>query len=99
MKRTALLLMTAALAVASLSAHAAQSRTTLDVYVVDVEGRHATLFVPPAGESVLIDTGNVGDRASKRDAGRIMEAARDAGLAQIDHLITTHWHGDHYGGM
>jgi beta-lactamase superfamily II metal-dependent hydrolase len=34
-----------------------------------------------------------------RDAGRIMAAATDAGLTQIDHLITTHWHSDHYGGM
>ena len=28
-----------------------------------------------------------------------MEAVEDAGLRQIDHLITTHWHGDHYGGL
>ena len=38
-------------------------------------------------------------RAAVRDAGRIMDAAKDAGLQQIDHLITTHWHGDHFGGM
>ena len=24
---------------------------------------------------------------------------KDAGLTQIDRLIITHWHGDHYGGM
>ena len=28
-----------------------------------------------------------------------MEAVQDAGLRQIDHLITTHWHGDHFGGL
>ena len=28
-----------------------------------------------------------------------MAAAKDAGLTQIDHLLTTHWHGDHFGGM
>ena len=28
-----------------------------------------------------------------------MAAARDAGLTQIDNLIITHWHGDHYGGL
>jgi competence protein ComEC len=79
---------------------AAQTRTakTLDFYVVDVEGGNATLFVPPSGESVLIDTGN-GGAAAARDVGRIMAAVTDAGLTQIDHLITTHWHGDHYGGM
>lgn len=71
---------------------------TLDIYVVDVEGGGATLYVSPSGESVLIDTGN-GGQASARDSGRIMDAIKDAGVKQIDHLITTHWHGDHYGSM
>src|SRR2546422_2163945 len=71
---------------------------TLDIYVVDVEGGNATLFVTPSGESLLIDTGN-GGAAAARDAGRIMAAMKDAGVQQIDHLITTHWHGDHFGGM
>lgn len=79
---------------------AAQTRTakTLDIYVVDVEGGNATLFVSPSGESVLIDSGN-GGAAAARDAGRIMAAINDAGLTQIDNLITTHWHGDHFGGL
>src|SRR5437879_6982257 len=71
---------------------------TLDIYVVDVEGGNATLFVAPSGQSVLIDTGN-GGAAAERDAGRILAATKDAGLTQIDHLITTHWHGDHFGAM
>ena len=47
------------------SALVAQTRTakTLDVYLVDVEGGNATLFVSPAAESVLIDTGNGGAAA------------------------------------
>lgn len=88
------------LTIGILSGAMAQTRAanTLDVYVVDVEGGNATLFVSPSHESLLIDTGNAG-AAAPRDAGRIMEAVRDAGLQQIDHLITTHWHGDHFGGM
>src|SRR5213593_2965196 len=70
----------------------------LEIYVIDVEGGNATLFVSPSGESLLIDTGNAG-AAAPRDAGRIIEAMKDAGVQQIDHLITTHWHGDHFGGM
>jgi competence protein ComEC len=44
---------------------------------------------------VLIDTGNPGGR----DSERIFKVATQvAGLKQIDHLITTHFHIDHYGG-
>jgi competence protein ComEC len=75
-----------------------RSAKTLDLYLIDVEGGGATLFVAPSGESVLIDTGN-GGAAAARDAGRIMDAVKDAGLTQIDNLIITHWHGDHYGGL
>jgi len=77
---------------------AQRAAKTLDIYVVDVEGGNATLFVAPSGESLLIDAGN-GGMGAARDAGRIVEAAKDAGVTQIDHLIVTHWHGDHYGGM
>jgi beta-lactamase superfamily II metal-dependent hydrolase len=70
----------------------------LAIYVIDVEGGNATLFVAPSGESLLIDTGN-GGPAATRDAQRIMAAVTDAGLRRVDHLITTHWHGDHFGAM
>ena len=89
------------LAIVSLAAPAlAQNRAAkpLEIYVVDVEGGNATLFVTPSGETVLIDTGNGGAQAA-RDASRIMEAAKDAGVTKIDHLIFTHWHGDHFGGL
>ncbi len=77
----------------------AQSRAkTLDIYVIDVEGGNATLFVAPSGESVLIDTGNP-PSAANRDAERIMAAVNDAGVKQIDPPITAHWHGDHFGAM
>ncbi len=91
------LLIAVAIACSTLGGHA-QTRKTLDIYVVDVEGGNATLFVAPSGQSVLIDTGN-GGTAAARDADRILAATKDAGLTQIDHLITTHWHGDHFGGM
>src|ERR1043165_8002853 len=93
----AALAITSALLLSVASAAVAQQRTTLDIYVTDVEGGNGTLFVTPAGESVLIDTGNA--NGAVRDAGRIMDAIKDAGLTQIDHLILTHYHGDHFGGM
>jgi beta-lactamase superfamily II metal-dependent hydrolase len=67
----------------------------LEVYWVDVEGGAATLIVTPAGESVLIDAGFPGER----DAVRIFKVATDvARLRRIDHLVTTHYHADHFGG-
>lgn len=67
----------------------------LDIYWIDVEGGAATLIVTPAGESVLIDTGNPGHR----DPDRIVQVAtKEANLRQIDHLIVTHYHLDHFGG-
>jgi len=67
----------------------------LDIYVVDTEGGKAALWVTPSGQSLLIDSGNPGDR----DHDRIMAAINDAGLKQIDFLISTHYHVDHIGGL
>jgi competence protein ComEC len=68
----------------------------LDIYWIDVEGGAATLIVTPAGESVLVDAGNPGGR----DPQRIHKVATEvAGLKQIDHLVVTHLHRDHYGGV
>jgi competence protein ComEC len=69
----------------------------LQIHWVDVEGGAATLFVAPTGESLLFDTGYPGN--GDRDAKRIYAAAQKAGLKQIDHVVISHWHGDHVGGL
>ena len=67
----------------------------LEIFWIDTEGGAATLVVTPAGESVLIDSGNPGGR----DSSRIHKVATEsAGLERIDYLITTHFHLDHFGG-
>jgi competence protein ComEC len=73
------------------------ARRTLDIYFLDVEGGAATLVVTPAGESVLIDAGWAG--FDGRDAKRIQGAMQQAGITTIDHLVATHYHQDHYGGI
>jgi competence protein ComEC len=68
----------------------------LEIYWCDVEGGAATLIVTPARESLLVDSGFPGER----DPARIAKIAREvAGIQQIDHYITSHWHGDHFGGI
>ena len=73
----------------------AQSGKPLNVYFIDVEGGQSTLFVTPAGQSLLVDTGWAGGR----DADRIVAVAKQAGLKQIDYMVLTHYHGDHAGGL
>ena len=74
----------------------AQTRArTLDIYFIDTEGGQSTLYVGPTGESLLVDSGNAGDR----DLGRILEALKAAGVRQIDHMWSTHYHGDHVGAL
>src|SRR5271169_2554562 len=73
----------------------AQSRKSLDVYFIDVEGGQSTLLVSPSGQSLLIDAGWPG----ARDADRITGVAKQAGITQIDYLVLTHYHVDHAGGV
>ncbi len=84
------------LACACLAANAqSQTAKTFDMYVIDTEGGHSVLYVSPTGESLLEDTGNPGGR----DTDRIMAVLEAAGVKQIDHLILTHYHVDHVGGV
>jgi len=96
MKRLAAVLFSLAVLSAPLAAQRGSAPTKpLDIYIVDTEGGKAALWVSPSGQSLLIDSGNPGDR----DLDRIMAAINDAGLKQIDFLISTHYHVDHIGGL
>lgn len=76
---------------------ASASPKPLQIYFVDVEGGQATLVVSPSGQSLLIDTGWSG--YDGRDADRIVAAAHQAGITQIDYVLITHYHRDHVGGV
>ena len=73
----------------------APPQKTLDIYVADTEGGKAALFVTPSGETVLIDAGNPG----ARDHDRIVAMLEHADVKKIDHLVITHYHVDHVGGL
>ncbi len=75
---------------------ASEADGRLDIYFIDVEGGAATLFVTPAGESLLIDSGYPDNNGRDRD--RILDVAKNvAKLDYLDHAAVTHWHLDHYG--
>jgi competence protein ComEC len=69
----------------------------LEIEWIDVLGGAATLIVTPAGETILVDTGWPG--FDSRDAKRIKAALDRRGLTAIDHLVISHYHTDHYGGV
>ena len=70
----------------------------LEINFIDVMGGAATLMVTPERESILIDSGWPG--LQDRDPKRIVHVLKDlAGCDHLDHLVTTHWHTDHYGGV
>jgi hypothetical protein len=70
----------------------------LDIYFIDVMGGAATLIVTPEKESILIDSGWPG--FEDRDPRRIVHVLKNlAGCDHLDHLVTTHWHVDHFGGV
>src|SRR5438876_3869621 len=91
-----LVLQTLAYAVFSPVVLGAESKS-LQIFFVDVEGGQATLIVSRSGQSMLIDTGWPG--FDGRDAGRIISAAKAAGIDRIDYVLVTHFHRDHVGGV
>src|SRR5579864_2040330 len=76
----------------------AASAQNLDIYFIDVMGGAATLIVTPERESVLIDTGfpDLDDRDPKRIEHVLKDLAK---LDHLDHVVITHWHLDHFGGV
>src|SRR3954467_13889378 len=107
MKFKLICLCSLALLAASSAGQGATSKS-VDIYFIDVEGGQSTLLVTPTRQSFLIDTGwagsgvqdsKPGDPAKSRDANRIVAAAKDAGIQQIDYLLITHFHPDHDGGV
>lgn len=89
MRMTIALLLTLVVSALPLSAQ------TLDIYFIDVEGGQATLYLAPSGESMLVDTGWPGERG----ASRIVQVMQAAGIQQIDRMVLSHYHIDHFGGL
>ena len=65
----------------------------LAIHHIDVGQADATLLITPAGETILIDSGDW------RQGGEgVIEYLEAHGIDRIDHLVATHGHADHIGG-
>src|ERR1700756_65195 len=72
----------------------------LDIYFLDTEGGQATLFIPPSGQSMLVDTGFPGNQGMPgtstpgitRDADRITTVLKLANVTVLDYVVVTHYH-------
>jgi competence protein ComEC len=67
----------------------------LAIYFIDVGPGvgNATLVVSPSGQSMLLDAGDASAGA------RVLEVIRQAGVKQIDYMVVTHYHSDHFGSV
>ena len=101
MRKALMTIITLSLLIQIVSARTQNTREpehkSLDIYYVDTEGGKAVLFVSPTGETMLYDTGTGGD--SNRDLDRILAVIKAANptVQQLDHVIVSHYHGDHAG--
>jgi hypothetical protein len=66
---------------------------SMTIYIIDVGSGNACLIVSPTGQSMLVDAG------TPDVAKRVLEVIRQAGVKEIDYLVVSHYHGDHYGGV
>ncbi|MCX7786024.1 MAG: MBL fold metallo-hydrolase [candidate division WOR-3 bacterium] len=70
-----------------------QSR--LKIYQIDVNTGDAALIVSPTNKYVLIDAGD--DRHNYGDT--VLRFLRNLGITHLDHIIASHYHQDHIGGI
>ncbi|HEX2761554.1 MAG TPA: MBL fold metallo-hydrolase, partial [Rhizomicrobium sp.] len=102
MRKSILVLLAGAAALAIPAAMAQNRDDALQMISVDVEGGGGTVFVTPNKHVVVIDTGNPdtsGATGNYPSSQRIVDAIKAAGGTKVDYLITTHYHGDHIGGL
>lgn len=66
---------------------------SLQVQFIDVGQGDSTFITLPDGQTVLVDGGPGGS------APEVLRVLREAGVKRIDHLVATHPHEDHIGGL
>ena len=69
-----------------------QQNAPLTVKVLDI-GQGDAILIRVAGQTVLVDTGDIGTR------DKMVAYIKKEGITNIDKVIITHPHADHLGGM
>jgi hypothetical protein len=69
------------------------SAKTMDIYFVDADLGNCVMVVTPGQKAVLLDTGQVGEKY----VNRILEVMKAAGVKELEYVIVSHYHWDHYG--
>jgi len=65
----------------------------LGLHKLGIKNGDSTLVITPSGKTLLIDAG------SGKDHARLSAMLKEAGVETLDHVIFTHFHGDHTGDM
>ncbi len=92
------IIITVLLAASIIVWHQALARSYLEIVITDVGQGDAIIMKLPEGKSILIDAGL---RYRKRDMGRqvVLPVAKKMGIKRFNHVILSHPHNDHIGGM
>ena len=107
------LLAAALLATTANALPAIAAENTLRLTMIDADGGAAALFVTPEGKSLLVDTGWPSDMPQDKPAAdgtlpppppaatidRIVAAMKRLNMTRLDHVLITHYHLDHVGGV
>lgn len=70
-----------------------QSQTELKVHYIDVGQADSILVQLPSGQNFLIDGGN------NADSSLVVNYLKQQGVKKLDHVVATHPHEDHVGGL
>ena len=65
----------------------------LSLHMIDVGQGDSLLVITPEGNTILIDAGD------PTQGDRVVAYLRRQGVTRIDHLVVSHPHGDHIGGL
>lgn len=91
--KKSILLITALVIFTILPVFPLQAVEEVTIHFIDVEDGDCVFISLPTGENIMIDTG-------VPSAGpKIVQYLKSLGINRIDHLILTHPHADHIGGV